>query len=137
MKRAVRVLSIGSALAIAGFAAGVAGSAVVGSAVADSRGGFPVNAHGQTYGSVANATSGNTPDLVLVELPDGSTGYVNASDLAAADGGDVSTPAEAVARQEAQQSQALGAASATSTSDLPVYKSDGTTVIGSFNPFGG
>ena len=85
---------------------------------------YPKNASGQTYGSAANATTPqNEPDLILVVATNGKTGYAKRTDLepkAAAN------PAEAVAAQKAN------AASTAVRAPIPVYESDGKTVIGKF-----
>ncbi|MHB1930419.1 MAG: hypothetical protein ACYCUG_13570 [Acidimicrobiales bacterium] len=77
------------------------------------------NAHGQTYGVI---NSHGIPDLVAVD--NGKVaGYVKASDMACASGGDVTDPAQAVAWDKA---------SATRDISIPVYESDGATIIGTF-----
>lgn len=78
-----------------------------------------VNAHGQTYG-VTGSEQGD-PDLVAVTATNGKDGYAYATDL---QGGPMPTsPADAIAQQEANQGR---------THSIPVYESDGTTVIGEF-----
>ena len=80
-----------------------------------------VNASGETYG-VANQNG--TPDLVAVVFNGGSGhGYVKKSDLNCAAGGDVSSPAEALAWDKVSQNRNVS---------VPVYDSDGTTVVGIF-----
>ncbi len=78
------------------------------------------NASGQTYG-VRNQQG--TPDLVAVFADQGNTGYVKESELNCASGGDVKSPAEALAWDKVSQSRNVS---------IPVYESDGTTVIGTF-----
>lgn len=79
---------------------------------------YPVNAAGQTYGSLADATSEiDAPDLILVEMDDGNEGYVLAAELFAAEGGDISNPKEA-------------AEWTFEPVPLEVYESNGRTVIG-------
>jgi hypothetical protein len=77
------------------------------------------NAAAQTYG-VQNQNG--TPDLLLVDQ--GKTqGYVNAAHLNCAEHGDVKTPAQALIWDRESENRNIS---------FPVYKSDGTTVIGSF-----
>jgi hypothetical protein len=79
---------------------------------------WAVNAHGQTYG-VENANG--SPDLVSVDAPKvRRAGYVYASDLR---GPIPSSPADAI-RQNEEHPDGY---------DVPVYESDGTTVIGRFH----
>lgn len=79
------------------------------------------NANGQTFG----ATNQNgTPDLVAVVIDHGTTdGYVKASDLSCAESGDVKSPAEALTWDKESRIRNIS---------IPVYESDGTTVIGTF-----
>ncbi|MGA3222063.1 MAG: hypothetical protein ABSE77_23865, partial [Acidimicrobiales bacterium] len=83
---------------------------------------WATNARGETYG-VWNQDG--TPDLVAVVIDQGKLqGYVKASDLNCASGLDaVHSPAEALAWDKASEDRDIS---------LPVYKSDGTTVIGTF-----
>ena len=85
------------------------------------------NASGQTYG-VPNKNG--TPDLVAVIIDQGKVqGYVKASDLNCASGNYVvHSPAQA---------QAWDAASKNRNISIPVYESDGRTVIGVFVIDGG
>jgi hypothetical protein len=88
---------------------------------------YPVNKEGLTYGSLADATSErNTPDLVLVELADGSTGYISSSELQELEesGSKPNSPEEAVHRQSKRDAQG--------PVELTVYDVDGTTVLGSW-----
>lgn len=79
-----------------------------------------VNAHGQTYGVSGSAHQGE-PDLVAVTATNGKDGYAYATDL---QGGPLPTsPADAITQQQANQGR---------TRTVPVYDSDGTTVIGDF-----
>ena len=79
-----------------------------------------VNARGQTYGVSGSGDRGE-PDLVAVVATNGKDGYANAVDL---QGGPMPTsPGDAIARQEANQGRIR---------TIPVYESDGTTVIGEF-----
>jgi hypothetical protein len=79
------------------------------------------NANGQTYG----ATNQNgTPDLVAVVIDNGTIhGYVKASDLLCAESGDVNSLAEAIAWDKINEHRNIS---------IPVYESDGTTVVGTF-----
>ena len=80
-----------------------------------------VNASGETYG-VTNQNG--TPDLIAVIINQGSTnGYVKESDLNCAGGGDPASRAEALAWEKASQNRNIS---------IPVYKSDGVTVVGVF-----
>ncbi|MBW4078103.1 MAG: peptidase M56 family protein [Acidobacteria bacterium] len=80
-----------------------------------------VNAIGETYG-VTNQQG--TPDLIAVVIDQGQTqGYVESSELNCASGGDVTSPAEALAWDKVSQNRNVS---------IPVYESDGTTVIGTF-----
>jgi hypothetical protein len=70
------------------------------------------------------ANQNGTPDLVAVVFNGGSGhGYVKKSDLNCAAGGDVSSPAEALAWDKVSQNRNVS---------VPVYDSDGTTVVGIF-----
>jgi len=80
-----------------------------------------VNASGETYG-VANQNG--TPDLIAVVIDDGNThGYVKESDLNCAGGGDVTSPSEALAWDKVSQNRNVS---------IPVYESNGVTVVGTF-----
>jgi hypothetical protein len=80
-----------------------------------------VNANGQTFG-VPNENG--TPDLVAVFADNPNIhGYVKESDLNCAAGGDVSSPAEAVVWDKVSQNRNIS---------VPVYESDGVTVVGTF-----
>lgn len=88
---------------------------------------FPVNESGQTYGSLADAPSDEqAPDLILVELEDGTEAYILSEDLFAAEGGDVDSPEEAVEYMNQKNSASRGVASEGSAGeDLPIYNRDG------------
>lgn len=78
-----------------------------------------INASGKTYG-VQNQNG--TPDLIAVVIDQGKTqGYVEASELNCASGSDVASPAQALAWDTQNRNISI-----------PVYESDGTTVIGTF-----
>lgn len=76
------------------------------------------NSHGQTYG-VANGQG--TPDLIAIIATNGKAGYVYATRLAQASGGDPTSPEEAVNEQAHRHDVSI-----------PVYTSDGQTVVGAF-----
>jgi hypothetical protein len=78
------------------------------------------NATGQTYG-VQNQNG--TPDLIAVVTDEGKSGYVNAAELNCAGGGDVKSPTQALAWDKVSENRDIS---------IPVYTSDGTTVIGTF-----
>lgn len=83
-----------------------------------------VNDRGDSYG-VENPLG--TPDLIAVVATNGLEGYVYADDLAEANGSraalDVDSPEEALAWQEERRGAEFR---------IPVYLSDGETVIGEF-----
>lgn len=79
-----------------------------------------VNANGDTYG--AHNRRGD-PDLLAVVATNGRHGYVYSAELEHASGGDVSTPEQA---REWMENQPDGPVF------IPVYESDGKTVIGRF-----
>ena len=118
------------ALAIAaGIGTGAAGVTIAQASQPANRGQMPApvyprNAHGQTYGSAAKATTPhNEPDLILVVATNGKTGYAKRADLEPAS---PANPAQAVAAQKAN------AADGAVRAPIPVYESDGTTIIGQF-----
>jgi hypothetical protein len=78
---------------------------------------WAVNAKGETYGVQRH---GKTPDLLAVITTDGQQGYAYAEEL---DGPQPTSPADALTQQEAQ--------GATERS-VPVYESDGETLLGEF-----
>ena len=84
-----------------------------------------MNAHGLTFG-VTGSDQGE-PDLIAVAATNGKSGYVNAKDLADADGTTAqksfTSPADALQWQDANTGR---------THTIAVYESDGTTVIGDF-----
>ncbi|HVB00591.1 MAG TPA: hypothetical protein VNE42_04950 [Acidimicrobiales bacterium] len=80
-----------------------------------------VNANGETYG-VQNQNG--TPNLVAVVIGGGNkNGYVEESELNCAAGGDVASLAEAQAWDKVSQNRNIS---------IPVYESDGVTVVGTF-----
>lgn len=132
VSQAIIAVACASAAAVLGLGVGSAVGASPGtpegpySATAPS---YDKNDSGQTYGSAARATSPETePELIQVEATNGRTGYVEKAALDAASGAEAATtfksPEEALRWQEAQRS--VGPVT------LPVYTSDGVTVIGEF-----
>lgn len=88
---------------------------------------FPINPAGQTYGDPEPLVAvRDYPDLLQVEATNGKTGYVDRHLLDELTGANVSSPEEAVEWQQ-QQDEA-----GSNTTFIPVYESDGTTVIGQF-----
>jgi len=83
---------------------------------------YRVNEYGQTYGSSLFAVSFETePDLILAKGVDGTIGYIYATDSY----GEVpKNPGEALARQKANAGQDRRV--------IPLYASDGKTIIGEF-----
>lgn len=82
------------------------------------------NAKGLTFGSaLALSAEGEEPDLVSVFADSGQIGYAFTSDLEAASGL-VDTPSEASKYQKSVSSKLA--------KKVPVYESDGVTVIGTF-----
>lgn len=115
------------AVAAAGVLGGIGGVAFATDRAQDS---YPVNAAGDTYGSVLwSGDPATEPDLIQADTTTGVTGYVRRVDLDEADGSNVTTPDEALAFQE--QVDELVASGVTSVF-IPVYEADGRTVIGEF-----
>lgn len=100
---------------------------------------FPTNTNGQTYGSAAEAGSDDAmPDLVAVQMPDGSVGYIYSEELIRLEGGHVSSPEEALEWNETVKNIP------TETNDagvtyIPItaYESDGVTEIGTWEGLSG
>ncbi|WP_211220800.1 hypothetical protein [Paenibacillus terrigena] len=83
---------------------------------------FPKNNNGQTYGSIADATSPESePELISAMGVDGTAGYVLKKDL---DGELPKSPEEAIAIQNSRSPDGR---------DIPLYDVDGETVIGVFH----
>ena len=84
-----------------------------------------VNDNGDTYG-IMDAPEG-APDLIAVQTSEGKPGYVYAEELAEADGTaaveNFRTPQDALDWQAARERQRFA---------IPVYRSDGETVIGEY-----
>lgn len=82
---------------------------------------FPQNEEGQAYGSAAEAESfDDIPDLVSAVGVDGAKGYIKSSDMF---GDEPKNPQEAIERQKNR---------IPGTRYIPLYASDGETVIGKF-----
>lgn len=124
--RVLRVTLLASTLALgAGLGVGVSAltsGASTGVTAPSNPGNFPTNANGQTYGSSSNVSLENEPDLIYAIATNGAVGYISRSQLWAADGTNVQSPAQA----------ANYMASATSPRFIPVYESDGSTIVGQF-----
>jgi len=85
---------------------------------------YPTNGLGESYGSAMGAMSlAQEPDLIAVAATNGQDGYVLKSQLDAASGADISTPAQAIAWDKD---------GAYVSHTIPVYEENGTTVIGSY-----
>lgn len=125
-----RMLLLGAALVV-GAAVGVTSVSLASASSASNRSQqpaavYPKDAKGLTYGSAVQANSpANEPDLIQVYATNGKTGYVYRTQLEPQS--DPTSPAQAVAEQNAR------AAHAAVIKTIPVYASDGTTVIGSFS----
>lgn len=84
---------------------------------------YATNAEGQTYGSALEArTPQEEPDLIEAYGDDGTSGYVRADDL----NGPAPTREEVLEHIDAQEKGAIPDVR------IPLYESDGTTVIGTF-----
>lgn len=86
------------------------------------------NERGQTFGSAYDITDDSElPDLVLAIGTNGRTGYINSTDIS-------TTPKERVqVRALPERTDARGQrVRATPSKSVPVYESNGTTVIGRF-----
>jgi hypothetical protein len=122
------IFTIGIALAIGLLAGSLSLGAI--SAIADSDNSnvapnYKVNAHGQTYGTNMASTSVQFPDLIQAQGTDGTIGYIKKADL---DKDQPQNPQEAVAYMEKMKN-------APAYSEIPLYASDGDTVIGKFEVF--
>lgn len=116
----IRTMVICAALSL-GLVVGVFG---LGPVIADisSNPNYKVNENGQKYGSDLYATSIEAgPDLILATGKDGTQGYVYSKDLYN-DGG-VKTPEQAIKYQNEYAGKSR---------IIPLYASDGKTVIGKF-----
>lgn len=79
-----------------------------------------VNARGQTFGVPNN---NGEPDLIPVMATNGQPGYASVAEMNAAYGPEPTSPEHALEMQEARAGQLVS---------VPVYESDGETVIGEF-----
>jgi len=127
-RAALTVGGIGLAVVL-GVGTGAAVAASTGSAPSDAASvevpqtpPIQTNANGETYGSLAGLSDDEAPDLVAVEMEDGLVAYVRSVELFEAEGGNVSSPEEALAYERARASE--GPVSVTA------YESDGVTVVG-------
>lgn len=85
---------------------------------------FKVNKNGETYGSLMDVTvPGQEPALIQAEGVDGTIGYVRFQDLNG-DGQKPKNPEEAVAYMKKMKNS--------EPRYIPLYDSDGKTVIGKF-----
>lgn len=86
---------------------------------------YPKNAQGQTYGTCPQTAGADVeePDLMAAVGVDGIKGYVKKTDL---EGDVVKSPEEAVALMKRR------AKAAKVYEEIPLYESDGQTVIGKF-----
>lgn len=88
---------------------------------------FAVNDDGRTYGDPdVRVAIVDFPDLLQVEATNGKIGYVDRHLLDELTGANVSSPEEAVEWQKQQDAAGQGVIL------IPVYESDGITVIGEF-----
>ena len=86
--------------------------------------GYETNASGETYGKLSQANVlGYQPDLIFAAGENGIVGYVRAAEL---DADEVKTPEEAIELQNYR------IATNYKGKYIPLYKSDGKTVIGKF-----
>lgn len=89
---------------------------------------WPTNAAGQTYGDAEGPVlEEDFPDLILVGAGNGRMGYVERDLLDELTGANVSNPQEALEWQRQQDE-----AGPQPSIFIPVYESDGTTQIGTF-----
>lgn len=122
------IVCVGSALTCSGVASAASHPAPP-SSDSGSHGGhrWSTNAHGQSYGSDADAQSGDEPILVSTYASNGKDGYVYSKDLyPTIFGGKVSW------RQvkDKRTGKAVPGLQVDAPRTLPVYASDGTTEIG-------
>lgn len=96
----------------------VVSSNVVFALPTEKRNQYEKNANGETYGyAIQSETIGYEPDLIAATGTNGEDGYVRGTDL---DGPIPSSPEEAIAMQSSNGRY------------IPLYESDGETVIGEF-----
>lgn len=85
-----------------------------------------VNEDGESFGSLAKVESpAEEPDLIRVIATNGKEGYVQRSQLHDVDGSNVANPEEAIKYMKEWENHPEGIS-------IPVYESDGKTVIGEF-----
>jgi hypothetical protein len=83
--------------------------------------GYPVNSHGESYGSAADAPwHGGEPDLIAACATNGRRGYVRRTELR--------TPPPA----SPEEAVAMMASRAGRSRSIHVYEQDGRTVVGEF-----
>lgn len=100
---------------------------------------FPTNANGQTYGNFPEpGPDGAMPELVAVQMPDGSVGYIYADKLIRLQGGHVSSPDEALEWNETVKDMATET-NGEGVTYIPItaYESDGVTEIGTWEGLNG
>jgi len=119
--KALISISIIAAAAVAGV---TASTAAIGSSIwpEPKPHEYAVNANNETFGIAAGNTE--DPDLIAAIGDDGRSGYVRSEDLL---GPTPKSPAEAV-----EATETLMAGKSTNERSIPLYKEDGTTVIGTF-----
>jgi hypothetical protein len=86
------------------------------------------NSRGETFGSAESITDdADLPDLILSIGTNGQTGYIKSSDIPATP----ATKAQAASLPESTDSSGQRVRT-TSAKTVPLYESDGTTVVGQF-----
>lgn len=91
---------------------------------------YPKNKNNETYGSLAYSISEDTePDLVLVQLEDGTLGYVRNVDLKEKD---PKNPEEAVSIQIEKENRIKNSVGSRVGKTINVYDVNGEIVIGEF-----
>jgi len=112
-------LAVTALVGIAIFGGAATGIAVSRSAHNE---GYNINSHGETFGSISGVPDpGQWPDLISVQLEDGSLGYVRSDDFAAATGWNVANPEEAARYMKERGSHGTG-------SLLTVYDKEGVAI---------
>lgn len=103
------------------------------SAINDNLSSYSINKSGQTYGSASNAASTkDRPDLIAAIGTNGISGYIYNSDLME---GAPTTPAEAIAQQEAYDELAANwdGVNPIVVRTIPLYDVEGKSVIGEYD----
>lgn len=91
---------------------------------------YPVNDNNKTYGSLAYSISEETePDLILVEIANGSLGYVKKEDLREEE---PNNPEEAVNMQKEKENRIKEAGDMETGRTINVYDVNGEVIIGEF-----